>query len=164
MEMVMKFPNGETRNLLIEVFNYKRVCALQICYTSGFGGQRHGHELLLEWWSKGDKMSTFAMYVWVACTFTPEICPCSCSEHVYVLYVSCLCKRVKLPFSLSDRLKTLSIFLYNLALKITYWHSCHPSIYYLSPLTLSTKNDILLHFHSAPRHAHPDFKHKVLWT
>lgn len=44
MEMVMKFPNGETRNLLIEVFNYKRVCASQICYTSGFGGQRHGHE------------------------------------------------------------------------------------------------------------------------
>lgn len=43
MEMVMKFPNGETRNLLIEVFNYKRVCAFQICYTSGFGGQRHGH-------------------------------------------------------------------------------------------------------------------------
>lgn len=148
MEMVMKFPNGETRNLLIEVFNYKRVCALQICYTSGFGGQRHGHELLLEWWSKGDKMSTFVMYVWVACTFTPEICPCSCS----------------VPFSLSDRFKTLSILLYNLALKITYLHSCHPSVYYLSPLTLSTKNDILLHFHSAPLHAHPGFKHKVLWT
>lgn len=44
MEMVMKFPNGETRNLLIEVFNYKRACASQICYTSGFGGRRHGHE------------------------------------------------------------------------------------------------------------------------
>ena len=44
MEMVMKFPNGETRNLLIDVFNYKRVCALQICYTSRFGGQRHGHK------------------------------------------------------------------------------------------------------------------------
>lgn len=34
MEMVMKFPNGETRNLLIEVFNYRRVCASQIRYTS----------------------------------------------------------------------------------------------------------------------------------
>lgn len=44
MEMVMKFPNGETRNLLIEVFNYKRVCASQIRNTFGFGGQRHGHE------------------------------------------------------------------------------------------------------------------------
>lgn len=43
MEMVMKFPNGETRNLFIEVFNYEQVCALQICYTTGFGGQRHGH-------------------------------------------------------------------------------------------------------------------------
>lgn len=42
MGMVMKFPNGETRNLLIEVFNYKPVCALQICYTPGFSGQRHG--------------------------------------------------------------------------------------------------------------------------
>lgn len=43
MEMVMKFPNGETPNLLIEVFNYNPVCALQICYTSGFGRHRHGY-------------------------------------------------------------------------------------------------------------------------
>lgn len=42
MGMVMKFPNGETRNLLIEVFNYKRVCALQICYTAGFSGLSDG--------------------------------------------------------------------------------------------------------------------------
>lgn len=50
MEMVMKFPNGETHNLLIEVFNYKQACALQIGYTSGFSGQRHGHELECVWW------------------------------------------------------------------------------------------------------------------
>lgn len=37
MEMVMKFPNGETPNLLIEVFNYNPVCALQICYRHGYG-------------------------------------------------------------------------------------------------------------------------------
>lgn len=45
MEMVMKFPNGETPNLLIEVFNYNPVCTLQICYTSGFGRQRRGVEV-----------------------------------------------------------------------------------------------------------------------
>lgn len=44
MEMVMKFPNGETPNLLIEVFNYNPACALQIRYTSGFGRSRHGRE------------------------------------------------------------------------------------------------------------------------
>lgn len=58
MEMVMKFPNGETRNLLIEVFNYKRACASQICYTSGFGGRRHGHEfdsvIVFEGWRERD--------------------------------------------------------------------------------------------------------------
>lgn len=42
MEMVMKFPNGETPNLLIEVFNYNPACALQIRYTSGFGRSRRG--------------------------------------------------------------------------------------------------------------------------
>lgn len=44
MEMVMKFPNGETPNLLIEVFNYNTACALQIRYTSGFGRSRRGCE------------------------------------------------------------------------------------------------------------------------
>lgn len=48
MEMVMKFPNGETPNLLIEVFNYNPVCALQICYTSGFGRHRHGYGFVME--------------------------------------------------------------------------------------------------------------------
>lgn len=48
MEMVMKFPNGETPNLLIEVFNYNPVCALQICYTSGFGRHRHGYRFVTE--------------------------------------------------------------------------------------------------------------------
>lgn len=48
MEMVMKFPNGETPNLLIEVFNYNPVCALQICYTSGFGRHRHGYGFVTE--------------------------------------------------------------------------------------------------------------------
>lgn len=38
----MKFPNGETRNLFIEVFNYEQVCASQIRNAVGFGGQRHG--------------------------------------------------------------------------------------------------------------------------
>lgn len=48
MEMVMKFPNGETPNLLIEVFNYNPVCALQICYTSGLGRHRHGYEFVTD--------------------------------------------------------------------------------------------------------------------
>lgn len=48
MEMVMKFPNGETPNLLIEVFNYNPVCALQICYTSGFGRHRHDYGFVME--------------------------------------------------------------------------------------------------------------------
>lgn len=38
MGMVMKFPNGETHNLLIEVFNYDEVCSSPIRYTSGFAG------------------------------------------------------------------------------------------------------------------------------
>jgi len=44
MGMVMKFPNRETRNLLIEVFNYMQVCSSEICYTSGFSRQRRGHK------------------------------------------------------------------------------------------------------------------------
>lgn len=48
MEMVMKFPNGETPNLLIEVFNYNAACALQIRYTSGFGRSRHVCEVVTD--------------------------------------------------------------------------------------------------------------------
>lgn len=54
----MKFPNGETPNLLIEVFNYNPVCALQICYTSGFGRHRHGYGFVTETRTRAELTNT----------------------------------------------------------------------------------------------------------
>lgn len=62
MEMVMKFPNGETPNLLIEVFNYNPACALQIRYTSGFGRSRRGWESVTDTCvRKHGRQETFCM-------------------------------------------------------------------------------------------------------
>lgn len=94
--MVMKFPNGETRNLLIEVFNYKRVCAQQICYTSGFGGQRHGHKFesvsLEEWLRKRLKICFWSPYLLLLCFYVHEIYLCSCSKHDVCRYYFYVCK------------------------------------------------------------------------